>query len=29
MDGIPEPELLLELIGQAYDRVNPSRRKKL
>jgi len=29
MDGIPEPELLLELIGQAYDHVNPSRRKKL
>ena len=29
MDGIPEPELLLELIGQAYDRVNPARRKKL
>jgi hypothetical protein len=29
MDGIPEPELLLELIGNAYERVNPSRRKKL
>jgi hypothetical protein len=29
MDGIPEPELLLELIGEAYERVNPTRRKKL
>lgn len=29
MDGIPEPELLLALIGEAYERVNPSRRKKL
>jgi hypothetical protein len=29
MDGIPDPELLLELIGEAYDRVNPARRKKL
>jgi len=25
----PEPELLLQLLGDAYDRVDPSRRKKL
>lgn len=29
MDGIPEPELLLTLIGEAYERVGPARRKKL
>jgi hypothetical protein len=29
VDGIPEPEQLVALIGEAYDRVNPARRKKL
>jgi hypothetical protein len=28
-DGVPQPEHLLELVAEAYQRVDPSRRKKL
>jgi hypothetical protein len=29
MDGVPQPEHLLELVAEAYQRVDPSRKKKL
>jgi hypothetical protein len=29
IDGVPQPDHLLELVAEAYQRVDPARRKKL